>query len=101
MTTAQSLVPNDSATISGGYNHTGSITFSLFGPSDTTCGGTPALTQTVSVSSGTATYGTTNTTFIASTAGTWRWLVTYTGDTNNNGFTIACGTERFAITDRE
>jgi len=47
--------------------------------------------------SGNGTYPTTNSTFVASTAGTWRWLVVYSGDANNNGFTIACGTEQFSI----
>jgi hypothetical protein len=46
---------------------------------------------------GNATYSTGNTTFVASAPGTWRWLVTYSGDDNNEGFAIACGTERFTI----
>ena len=96
-TTAQSLIPNDSATLSGATaNAEGSITFKLFSPSDATCAGTPALEQAVNVS-GNATYSTTNTTFVASAEGTWRWLVTYSGDGNNEGFTIACGIERFTI----
>jgi hypothetical protein len=69
---------------------------SLYGPADPTCAGTPALTQTVNVS-GSGTYSTTNTTFVASTAGTWRWASSYTGDSNNNGATSACGVERFTI----
>ena len=69
---------------------------SLFGPLDPTCGGTPELTQPVNVS-GNGTYSTTNTTFIASTEGTWRWLVAYSGDNNNTEVTSTCGVENFTI----
>jgi hypothetical protein len=95
-TTAQDLIPNDNFTLTGGFSPTGSIVFKLFSPSDATCSGTPALTQTVTVS-GNGTYGTTNTTFHATAEGTWRWLSVYSGDSNNNGTTSACGTERFTI----
>jgi hypothetical protein len=94
--TAQNVIPNDDATIAGGLNPTGSITFSLFSPSAASCDGTPALTQTVPVS-GNGTYSTTNATFVASGDGTWRWLVSYTGDANNSATTSACGVENFTI----
>jgi hypothetical protein len=97
LTTAQNLIPNDDATLSGATSTAGgTITFSLFSPSDPTCAGTPPLTQTVNVS-GNGTYSTTNTTFIASAEGTWRWQVVYSGDANNVGSTSACGVERFTI----
>jgi len=95
--TAQNLLPNDSFTLSGATaNAGGTVTFNLYAPSDATCSGAPALTQTVSVS-GNATYNTTNTTFFASAEGTWRWLVSYSGDANNEGTTSACGVEQFTI----
>jgi hypothetical protein len=96
MTTAPNLIPNDDATISGAFNATGTITFDLFGPADATCGGTPAFTQTVNVN-GNGTYSTTNTSFVASALGTWRWQVSYSGDANNSPTTSACGVERFTI----
>ena len=43
------------------------------------------------------TYSTTNTTFVASDEGTWRWLVSYAGDANNLPTTSACGVENFTI----
>jgi len=95
--TAQNLKPNDSFTLASGFNPTGSITFNLYDPSDATCSGTPALTQTVTGVNGNGTYSTTNTTFIASAEGTWRWKVTYSGDLNNLGVTSACGVEQFTI----
>jgi hypothetical protein len=96
-TTAQSLLPNDAATMTGATSDAGgTLTFSLFAPADATCAGSPALTETVNVN-GNDTYNTTNTDFLASAAGTWRWVVEYSGDANNAGFTIACGTEQFTI----
>jgi hypothetical protein len=97
MTTAQKLLPNDNATLTGATNNaTGTITFSLFNPVDATCSNTPAFTQTVNVN-GNGTYNTTNTTFFASDEGTWRWLITYSGDVNNTATTSACGVEQFTI----
>jgi hypothetical protein len=97
MTTAQNLIPNDDANLSGATSTAGgTITFELFSPNDATCSGTPAYTQTVNVS-GPGTYSTTNTTFIASTEGTWRWQVSYSGDANNEASTSACGVEQFTI----
>jgi hypothetical protein len=95
--TAQNLLPNDSFTLSGATaNAGGTITFNLYAPSDATCAGAPALTQTVTVS-GNGTYSTTNTTFVASAEGTWRWQSSYTGDANNDPASSACGVERFTI----
>jgi hypothetical protein len=96
MTTAPNLIPNDDATISGAFNATGTITFDLFSPADATCADSPAFTQTVNVN-GNGTYSTTNTSFVASTLGTWRWQVSYSGDANNSSTTSACGVERFTI----
>ncbi|HET9109449.1 MAG TPA: hypothetical protein VFN78_01365, partial [Ktedonobacterales bacterium] len=96
--TAQTLLPNDSATISGATSNAGgTITFSLFGPGDATCSGTAAYTETVNVS-GNGSYNTSNTKFLASAVGTWRWLVVYSGDGNNQGTTSACGVENFTLT---
>jgi hypothetical protein len=97
MTTAPNVIPNDDATISGALNATGTITFNLYSPSAATCAGAPAFTQTVTVS-GNGTYSTTNTSFVASALGTWRWQVSYSGDANNNPATSACGVEAFTLT---
>ena len=97
ISTAPNLIPNDVAAISGATaNAGGTITFNLYSPADATCSGTPALTQTVSVS-GNGSYSTSNSTFIAGAVGTWRWRVTYTGDSNNVGTVSACGVETFTI----
>jgi hypothetical protein len=98
ISTAQNLLPNDSATLSGLTSGAGgTVTFELFSPSDASCSGTAAYSKTVNVS-GNNTYSTDNSTFLASDVGTWRWKVVYSGDTNNTGATSACGVENFTIT---
>jgi hypothetical protein len=102
MSTAQKLLPNDKATLSGATATAGgTIHFYLFGPGNATCdlvnGGTSVFDESVNVS-GNATYNTSNTTIFAETVGTWRWLVVYSGDANNEGKTSACGVENFTIT---
>jgi hypothetical protein len=90
-----SIVLNDTANVAGGYQPGGSITFDLYGPTDTNCSGTPAFTQIVPVS-GNGTYSTTNTT-AANAAGPWNWTATYTGDANNNGTSSNCGAETVQV----
>jgi hypothetical protein len=100
MSTAQNLLPNDSATLTGlTSNAGGTVTFNLYNPSAATCGGTPAFTQTVPVN-GAGTYNTTNIAFVASDTGEWRWQVTYSGDGNNTGATSSCGVENFTVTNQ-
>jgi len=95
--TSQSLTPNDEAFL--GQDATGTVTFELFKPSLPNCGGTPSFKQVVTVTS--ADNGvalTTNTTFIASTPGTWKWIVIYSGDSTHPASTATCGFEKFTIT---
>ena len=71
----------DSATLTGGFNPTGTITFTLVGP-----GGGTVDTETVAVS-GNGTY-TTPTGFTlpatGTTTGVYQWDATYSGDVNND-----------------
>jgi len=100
LSTAQSFLPNDTATIAGATSNAGGhVTFELFGPADTACSGTPAFTQTVDVQ-GNGNYSTTNSSVVASAPGTWQWKTTYDGDAANVGTTSACGVEHFTITNR-
>ena len=98
--TAQTLTPQDSVAISAtrGGPPTGSVTFSLFGPNDSSCSGTPVFTETVSLSDGSA--ATSNSTFSVSTAAadTYNWVVVYSGDGTHDGATSACGTQHFTAT---
>ncbi len=72
----------DSATISGGSNPGGTITFTLYAPG---CN-TPVDTETVNVTSGDGTYTTPKGYALPSnpTPGVYQWDATYNGDSNNN-----------------
>jgi hypothetical protein len=98
------IVPNDQATlgnfVTGAPNAAAAtITFNLYGPTDPTCAGTPAYTQTITGITAGGTYVTTNTTFAIPLTGTgvWRWSVAYSGDQFNAPAESACGTERFTV----
>jgi len=99
-TTASGTVPaggkiSDSATLSGGFKPTGTITFKLYGPGDTTCQ-TAIATSTATVS-GNGTYG--SAVFTTVGAGTYNWIASYGGDANNNpAGPTACGAESVKVT---
>jgi hypothetical protein len=84
---------NDTATLSGGNSPTGSVTFSLFAPSDQTCSGTAAYTET-----DTASPYATVTGFAGNVVGTWHWTAHYAGDTNNNPADSLCADEAVTVT---
>jgi hypothetical protein len=77
----------DTATLAGGNNPTGTITFSVFGPDDATCTG-PALAAPVETVAGNGSYTSDPVTPVA--AGTYRWVAVYSGDGGNNPVTTAC-----------
>jgi hypothetical protein len=103
ISTAQELLPNDSADL-GGLTATagGNVNFKLFGPDNTTCSdaagaSAPIIDETVPVTTS-GTYETTNTTITVSDDGTYNWLVVYTpANSNNSGATSDCGVETFTI----
>jgi hypothetical protein len=84
---------SDTATVSGGFNPSGTVTFQLFGPGDTSCA-TPIATRTAPLSGGTAASG--HVTIGA--GGTYRWVAGYSGDANNNAVTSPCGDEQVIVT---
>jgi uncharacterized repeat protein (TIGR01451 family) len=78
---------SDTATVSGGTNPTGTVTFNLYGPDDATCANAAIFTSANRpLSGGTAT----SAAFTTTQAGTYRWRATYNGDANNNAVTGAC-----------
>ncbi len=82
---------SDSGVLSGGYNPTGTLTFSLYGPSATpVCNNTDLVATglTPDTVSGNGTYGSGN--YTTTLAGTYYWNVAYSGDPNNNGFSGGC-----------
>jgi hypothetical protein len=78
---ANPVTLNDTASLAGGVNPTGAITFTLIAP-----GGATVDTETVTVN-GDGAYTTPNGFTLPSSGtvtGTYQWDVSYSGDTNNN-----------------
>ncbi len=80
---------SDQATLSGGGGPTGTITFTAYGPDDDTCGNPPAYTSSAVAVSGNGEYDS-SLTFTPATAGTYRWIASYSGDTNNAAVATTC-----------
>jgi len=78
---------HDTATLAGGFDPTGTITFRLYGPNDATCTGGAIFTSSVAVD-GNGDYD--SAAFTATEAGTYRWIATYSGDSNNAAVAGAC-----------
>jgi uncharacterized repeat protein (TIGR01451 family) len=74
---------NDTATLAGGDNPTGTITFTLTGP-----GGAAVYTDVVTVTANgtynTATEGNNPGGYVPTAPGTYHWLASYSGDLNNS-----------------
>jgi hypothetical protein len=94
----RSLTISDTATLSGGDDPTGTITFKLFGPNGNDCSGTPSFTSTsMVVGNGSYQAGA----YTVTQPGTYRWVVDYSGDDNNKpAGPTTCGdnTETVTIT---
>ena len=85
----------DSAVFAGGNSPTGTLTFKLYAPG----GVTVVDTETVSVN-GNGTYSTLHGYTLptaGSVAGTYQWLVSYSGDANNNSVTGSLGSEPVTV----
>ena len=81
----------DTATVSGGFNPTGTVTFRLF--SNATCT-VEVFTSTNALSGTTATSGS----FTPTAAGTYFWTAVYSGDANNNTATSPCQAPNESVT---
>ena len=79
---------SDTATLAGGFNPTGTITFNLYGPNDPTCAGAVIFTSNVPVA-GNGAYP--SGPFVPTQMGTYQWTAVYSGDANNIGATSPCG----------
>ncbi len=87
----------DSATLAktSGLLGTGSITFSLYGPGDSSCA-TALHSETVT---GIATTGpfSTKIGFVAKVVGTYHWTARFSGDANNNAVGSSCAAEPVVV----
>ena len=75
---------------------TGSITFNLYGPGDTTCA-TIIHTETVSSIASDGPFGT-SAGFVATLAGTYNWTASFTGDADNASATSSCDADPVVVT---
>jgi hypothetical protein len=82
----------DQATVSGGYSPTGSVTFRLYDNSGAT--GSPLYSDTQPLSSGSATSGD----YTTAATGTYYWVATYNGDTNNTTASSGAADEPVTVT---
>lgn len=87
---------SDTGTLSGATAPTGMVTFSLYGPNDTTnCTGNPVYSNSVPVGNGTGLASGNTGTNLA--PGLYQWVATYPGDVNNNKATSGCGQEPVTV----
>jgi hypothetical protein len=85
----------DQATVSGGSNPTGTVTFNLYNNSG--CTGPALFTDTETLVGGTATSKDYFPTAFDSTTSTFYWVDTYHGDTNNDRVSSGCAAEPVTI----
>ena len=102
ITTAQSFYPQDSVTMSATAGGTpgGTVTFKLFGPNAADCSGSAVYTlSNVALVGGSAdTNNQTSFAINAANAGSYKWLVSYSGDTNHLANAGVCGDEISSLT---
>ena len=95
LSNASPPILTDTATLSGGFQETGTLTFDLYAPG----GDVPVDAESVTVN-GDGTY-TTPTGYTLPTTGTltgtYQWIVTYSGDANNNAVASANGDEPVVV----
>ena len=84
---------SDSATLSGGDTPSGTVTFTLYAPTDANCSA-PLSTETAPVTAGVAASGPVP----VGAAGSYNWVAVYSGDLSNNGVTSPCGSEPQVVT---
>jgi hypothetical protein len=84
---------SDTATMSNTLVASGTVTFQLYGPNDPTCT-TPLNTLTQPVVTNVAHSGNVQ---VVSGPGTYRWVATYNGDSNNNKNVSGCNDEQFTV----
>jgi hypothetical protein len=82
------------ATLSGGTNPTGTLTFRLYGPGDEACSNAVFTWQSSVNGNGDYWSGS----YLADRSGTWRWAVAYSGDGQNQAVSSGCSEEPVTVT---
>ena len=84
----------DTAFVTGGNNPSGTVTFNLYGPTDTGCNAAPVFTSADNpLQAGKAA----SASFTPTTPGTYQWVATYNGDDGNLTAVSGCGDEPVSI----
>ena len=83
---------SDTATVSGGFNPTGTVTFNLYDDPNGT--GTALFTDTETLAGGTAT----SAGYTTQATGTDYWVATYSGNSNNSSVTSGTALEPVSVT---
>jgi hypothetical protein len=78
---------SDLATLEGGAEPTGTLTFNLYGPADPTCSAAPLFTANLPAG-GDSTYPSPK--FTPTLPGTYHWTVSYSGDAGNEPVADGC-----------
>ncbi len=86
---------SDTATLSGGFNPTGTITFRLYGPNNFLCSGVGVFTPVVNVA-GNGVYPSGS--YVPIAVGSYRWTAVYSGDTKNAAVTSPCNAANESVT---
>ena len=81
---------SDTATLAGGYNPTGTVTYHLFVDGTGACTGTSHIVSTVTVSGNGAQPSSRAVTFNSTVTTVFGWNATYSGDSNNNKEASIC-----------
>ena len=79
-----------SVDLGSAYQPTGSVSFSLFPPNDSSCSGAPTYVEEV-VLSGTRATTSVGVEVPKHAIGTWNWTASYSGDENNAQAASSCG----------
>ncbi|HEY5199220.1 MAG TPA: hypothetical protein VIJ51_19535 [Solirubrobacteraceae bacterium] len=77
----------DTALVGAGSSPTGTVTFKIYGPADTTCMGTPVFTSPAVKLA----VPTVSPAYTPTTPGTYQIIAAYSGDTNNSPVAGTCG----------
>src|SRR5207302_951452 len=83
----------DTATVTGAPGApapTGTVTFTVFGPNNSTCTGTPVFTSAGRPLGGGPPPTATSDPFTPPAPGDYRWIAAYSGDANYTGVTSPC-----------
>jgi virginiamycin B lyase len=87
---------HDTATLAGGHNPGGSISFRLYGPDDGACAGAAAFWSGPVAVAGNGVYDSSD--FTPTAPGTYRWIADYSGDVDNAPAWGACNAANESVT---